>query len=124
MPWTATVTRTGRDPTNFNIVAEISFTDGQVTINDRIGSVDLTDVQVAEHCRKRIRNVLEVGDAALAALTTGSVEVPEAPEPDEKQKAQVALSQKLGVLELKKRVAAVAELDPTITADLEAVLKV
>lgn len=121
--WTATVTQKGRDSTNFNIVAVIEFSNGEATITERIGAVDLTDDQIAEHCRKRIRNVLEVGDAALSALSTGKVTLPSDPVTDDgKEQAQARLSQKLGVLELKKRVEAVKDGDPTIEADLTAYL--
>lgn len=92
MTWTAEVTNKFRDSSNFNIVAEITYTDGISTIVERLPSVSLTDADIAEQARKRIRNVLEVGDAALAALTTGPIKIPDDPAPDPKAQAVAAAS--------------------------------
>lgn len=86
MAWTATVTKKSRDISNMNIIAEISFTDGVTTLVDRIAAVDLSDAAIAEHVRRRITNVLEPGDAALAAITVGDVTPAAAPD-ETKQEA-------------------------------------
>ena len=121
MAWTATVTRKYRDTSNFNIVAEIEFTDGTTTITDRTWSVELSDAYIAEHVRKRITNVLEVGDAALDALTVGPV-TPAQP-PDTTQQDAINAAQAQLRIELDK--AAIAEkaaFNPKLQASYDAVL--
>lgn len=80
MAWSATKTGKYRDPINLNIGVEITYTDGTTTVVERFpGSIDLTEAEVAEQARKRIRNVLEVGDVTLATLTLGPIEIPPDP---------------------------------------------
>lgn len=90
MTWTASYGNKRRDPVNFNIRVDITYTDGTQTIIEQIfGAVDLTDAQIAEQARKRIRNVLEVGDTALAALLGGLITLPPDPVPDPNQQVLV-----------------------------------
>lgn len=92
MGWTASYTKSR---VGFNIVAAIQYTDGKTTISEQFPGTDLTDAMIAEQARKRIQNVLEIGDIALAALQGGNIIIPEAPDNSQKQavvNAQVALN--------------------------------
>ena len=118
--WTATVTSKLRDPASFNIVVSIEFSDGKSTLQDRLAGTGLTDAQIAEHCRKRIRNVLEAGSES--AVTLGPVVIPADPVIDSKPNDMRVVSEKLQKLELRKRAQAVADLDPTLPSELAAAL--
>lgn len=70
MAWTWQVIGPARrDPNNFNIVVKIRYSDGTTTYDENYGAVDITDAAIAEQARKRIQNVFEVGDVAIASVT-------------------------------------------------------
>ena len=116
MTWKAEVTNKFRDGNNLNIVAEITYTDGVTTIVERFPAVDLTDAQIAEQARKRIRNVLEVGDAALAIISLGPITLPSDPVPDSKAVAVAAAARALQIAARDAQIKALN--DPVATAAL------
>lgn len=102
----------------FNIVAAITYTDGETTITEQFSGVDLTEAAIAEQARKRIRNVLEVGDAALIALQSGPITIPDAPVTDEKAQAVAAANLALSTAVRNAQFKALA--DPHVDAALAA----
>jgi hypothetical protein len=97
--WTANLDKVEKDPTNGNIIAHVTFTDGVLTIasNDIRGN-DLTIDTIEVICALRIR-AYEERDAAFALLTSkvGPVSLVVPPEPD----ALTLALQKLSALKQK-----------------------
>lgn len=95
MAWSFEVLNPRRDPGNFNIVVTIQYTDGATVVSENFAGVDLTDAVIAKQAKTRIENVLEVGDAAMAAIKLGPGTIPDDPITDPKQQAIFDASREL-----------------------------
>lgn len=81
MAWTWQVIGPARrNPGNFNIEVTIQYNNGKNSYTEMFGAVDLTDAAVAEQARKRIKNVFEPGDAAMAAITVDTLPTSDLPD--------------------------------------------
>ena len=113
-----------RNAQNFNLDVTLEYSDGTVTYSEQFGAIDLTLDMCAEQARKRIKNVLIPGDAAMAALSAAVTDMeptdvlPSDPPVDKQQALQVALLS----LNDKAMVATLKALkDPDVDAALAAV---
>lgn len=88
--WTAEKQRLTRgvNDNEFAIFVDILYTasDGQTVLEKEwrlgvVAPVSLVDPMIAEHARRRIRNVLEAGDAMLDGVALGAITLPPDPSP-------------------------------------------
>jgi len=111
-----------RDSASLNLVVTLEYSDGDNTYRENFGALDLTFDACAEQARKRIRNVLEPGDAALQALAQAAAGMAPTAELPSDPPDQTALQSAIAALNDAVRAAQLKALnDPDVDAALAAV---
>lgn len=122
MAWTCTIGKPIRDPQQpLQLLAVMTFDNGSLQISEEVRGVfnpDTVNADLAEKARLRIKNVLEPVDACIAAISVGSVTLPDGPSP-EVLAAMAAKADLLAAVEMAK-IKELADANPDVQAKLDA----